>query len=92
MEMSFLRVFPERLHHTTGGKNMARFADEYISVPVEVYDDLITNQLRIDLLRHVVVDELKGNEYQVLGMDATKTIKMIIGIRKEERNDNPYVD
>ena len=70
---------------------MARFADEFVSVPVEVYDDLIRDSNTLYNVKSIIKHELVEGGYSVIGSDASDILMVILGI-KEAHDDGSNLD
>ena len=70
---------------------MARFADEFVSVPVEVYDDLIRDSNTLYNVKSIIKHELVEGGYSVIGSDASDILMVILGI-KEAPDDGSNLD
>lgn len=70
---------------------MSKFADEFVSVPVEVYDDLIRDSNTLYNIKSIIKHELLEGGYSVIGSDASGILMAILGI-KEAPDDGSDLD
>lgn len=85
------QAFRRYSQFTTKEDNMARFADEFVSVPIEVYDDLIRDSNTLYNVRSIIKHEVDEG-YSVIGSGAAEILMAILGIAKETSDDGTDLD
>lgn len=70
---------------------MSKFADEFVSVPVEVYDDLIRDSNTLYNVKLIIKHEVDEG-YSVIGSGAAEILMAILGIAKEAHDDGSDLD
>lgn len=63
----------------------------FVSIPQEVYEDLIRDSHTIDIVKRIIRHEIIDRGYSVIGSDATEIIMAILQI-KEAPDDGSNLD
>ena len=63
----------------------------FVSIPQEVYEDLIRDSHTIDIVKRIIRHEIIDRGYSVIGSDATEIIMAILQI-KEASDDGTDLD